>query len=509
MKTDYLIIGSGIAGLTLAIKLAERFPKRSITVLTKTDEEESNTWYAQGGIAIVLEDSKDSYEKHIRDTLICGDGLCNEAVVRMVVTDAPKRFAELLRWGTHFDIDADGKFDAGKEGGHCENRVLHHKDQTGAEIERAILEKAHSLENIVIYDHYFAIDLLVANDHCSGAVVLNERTNETTLVQSGFTILATGGIGQIYGHTTNPAIATGDGIAMAYRAHAKIMDMEFIQFHPTAFYDAQVGSAFLISEAVRGFGAILRTRNGKRFMPDYDQRGELASRDIVSQSIHIELFKNGDACVFLDCTQIDTEDFKVHFPMIDGHCKNHGFDVAKDWIPVLPAQHYLCGGIAVDLNGNTSVANLLACGECAFTGLHGANRLASNSLLEALVYSERIFQYLSSAHSPRLQQNFNLISCNDHVKPNVNLVYLANLKEDFQSELRLHAGIVRNDADLMASAYRLYQWLQQTKALISAHAPSVALYEFYNMLLVGQLIVSHSLLRNDNRGGFLKITIDN
>lgn len=507
-QTDYLIIGSGIAGLTLAIKLAERFPARSIIILTKASEDESNTRYAQGGIAIVLDDSTDSYEKHIEDTLICGDGLCNETVVRVVVTEAPKRFQELLQWGAQFDKDSRGKFDLGKEGGHSENRVIHHKDQTGAEIERAILEKAHSLKNIVIHDHYFAIDLLVAENICAGAVVLNRATNEIVIMQADYTILATGGIGQVYGHTTNPAIATGDGIAMAYRAEAKIKDMEFIQFHPTAFYDGKEGSAFLISEAVRGFGAILRDKNGKKFMLDYDQRGDLASRDIVSQSIHSELQKNRDECVYLDCSHLDMDGFRKHFPMIHDHCKNHGIDIAKDWIPVLPAQHYVCGGIAVDTDGKTSVSNLFACGECAYTGLHGANRLASNSLLEAIVFSEQIFQYLSLAQPASAQHKLNLFHWKNNDKPAISQLYLNELKKDVQSQLRLHAGIIRNDADLMVTAHSLYQWQIQTKELLNKYAPSVALYEFYNLLLIAHLIVSHSLLRTENRGGFLKTTID-
>ena len=395
ITTNYLIIGSGVAGLTFALKMANRFPERTITIITKANADESNTKYAQGGIAIVTDKIEDSYQKHIEDTLICGDGLCDEAVVKMVITEGPKRLKELIEWGAQFDKNAKGTFDLGKEGGHSENRVVHHKDQTGHEIQRAILEQVIQKENITVLDHHFALELITQDNRCVGAYALDEKTNEVITYQSDFTLLATGGIGHLYGHTTNPIIATGDGIAMAYRASATIQDMEFIQFHPTVLFDKGSGSKFLISEAVRGFGARLRTKNGELFMLNYDSRGDLASRDIVSQSIDLELKKSGDECVYLDCTHLDMEGFKNHFPMIYKHCKKVGIELETEWIPVVPAQHYLCGGIVVDINGKTSIENLFACGECSRTGLHGANRLASNSLLEALVYSDKIYHYLA------------------------------------------------------------------------------------------------------------------
>ena len=334
--TNYLIIGSGVAGLTFAIKIAERFPDRKITIITKANEDESNTKYAQGGIAIVTDETEDSYQKHIDDTLICGDGLCDIEVVKMVITEGPKRLKELIAWGAKFDKTDKGNFDLGKEGGHSQNRVIHHKDQTGYEIERAILEQVHQKENITVLNHYFALDLITQNNYCFGAYALHERTKEVIAFQSDFTILATGGIGHLYGHTTNPVIATGDGIAMAFRANATIKDMEFIQFHPTALYDSSEGSKFLISEAVRGFGAYLRTQKGHRFMMDYDKRGELASRDIISQSIDLELKTSGNDCVYLDCTHLDLDAFIKHFPMIYERCKSVGIDIAKDWIPWFP-----------------------------------------------------------------------------------------------------------------------------------------------------------------------------
>lgn len=502
-QTHYLIVGSGVAGLTLAIRLATRFPDRNVTIVTKAGEAESNTRYAQGGIAIVTDGSRDSYHKHIQDTLVCGDGLCDEAVVRMVVSEGPERLKELLEWGARFDRNAKGQLDLGREGGHSENRVVHHKDQTGAEIERAILQQVHRLDNIAILDHHFAIDLISAGNKCKGALVLDTTKNEVLLIQSAFTILATGGIGQAYGHTTNPKIATGDGIAMAYRAGAQIKDMEFIQFHPTAFYNGQGGAAFLISEAVRGFGAQLRTRDGRYFMMDYDARGALASRDIVSQAIHTELGKTGDVCVFLDCTQLDTKAFCIHFPMIYQYCLDQGVDIAKDWIPVLPAQHYLCGGIAVDVCGRTSVENLLACGECSYTGLHGANRLASNSLLEALVYSQRIYEFLSATPAP-IAGPLYLLHCPNDKESAVNRERPESVRNGLQSLMRQQAGIIRNDIDLKRAARQLEAWQLQVQDWLACGTPLVALYEVYNLLVVCRLIVSHSLARKENRGGFIK-----
>ena len=340
IQTDYLIIGSGIAGLTFAIKIAEKYPNKKITIVTKSDEGESNTKYAQGGIAVVQNHLEDNFKKHIEDTLICGDGLCDKEIVEMVVTEGPKRLQELIDWGAQFDTNSEGNFDLSREGGHSKNRVVHHKDQTGYEIQKTILAQAHNKRNIEFFDFYFALDLIIENNHCLGAFVLNEKTNEIITFLSDFTLLATGGIGQLYGHTTNPIIATGDGIAIANRGNASIKDMEFIQFHPTALYDKNLTTTFLISEAVRGFGAYLRTKNGNRFMLDYDERGDLASRDIVSQSIENELKKSGETCVYLDCTHLDTKAFIKHFPMIYKRCKDIGISIEKEWIPVIPAQHY-------------------------------------------------------------------------------------------------------------------------------------------------------------------------
>lgn len=505
ITTNYLIIGSGVAGLTFAIKIADRFPNRKITIITKSNEDESNTKYAQGGIAIVTDETEDSYKKHIEDTLICGDGLCDPSVVEMVVTEGPKRLKELIKWGAKFDKNTKGHFDLGKEGGHSQNRVVHHKDQTGHEIERAILAQVHQKENITVLDHHFALDLITQNNSCFGAYALDEKTKEIITFKSDFTVLATGGIGHLYGHTTNPVIATGDGIAMAFRANASIKDMEFIQFHPTALYDSSLGSKFLISEAVRGFGAYLRTKKGHRFMLDYDSRGELASRDIVSQSIDLELKKSGDDCVYLDCTHLDLDAFTKHFPMIYERCKNIGIDIAKDWIPVIPAQHYLCGGIKVDKNGKTTVANLFACGECSQTGLHGANRLASNSLLEALVYSDKIYNYLANSALEKPQFDGGISNWESVEKPEINSDYLAKLKARLQLLMRQNAGIVRDDSDLAKAKEQLSLWQNEMEEIGKNYKISTTFYELLNMITIGNLIVQQSIERKENRGGFMKV----
>lgn len=505
IQTNYLIIGSGVAGLTFAVKIAERFPDKKITIVTKANENESNTRYAQGGIAIVTDKIDDSYEKHIQDTLICGDGLCDESVVKMVITEGPKRLKELIEWGAKFDKNNQGTLDLGKEGGHSENRVVHHKDQTGQEIQRAILSQVHQKENITVLDYHLAIDLITENNNCLGAYVLDQKTKEVLTFQSDFTLLATGGIGHLYGHTSNPVIATGDGIAMAYRANAVIKEMEFIQFHPTTLYNASTGTSFLISEAVRGFGAYLRTKKGHRFMPDYDSRGDLASRDIVSQSIDLELKKTGDECVYLDCTHLDLEGFKKHFPMIYEHCKSVGIDIAKDWIPVVPAQHYLCGGIVVDKNGKTSVENLFACGECSRTGLHGANRLASNSLLEALVYSDKIYHYLENHPLEKNTFTGTVTDWKPTSKPEINPGYVVKTKAELQLLMRQNAGIVRNDTDLIKAKEQLSHWKNEVEEQIKSHNVNPELYELQNMITIGSLIVQQSINRDENRGGFVKI----
>lgn len=394
IKTDFLVIGSGIAGLSFALKAAT---KGQVILITKSNEDESNTKYAQGGIAAVWHD-KDSIEKHIADTLDAGAGLCNENIVRLVVEEGTQRVKELIELGTNFDKNEKGQYDLAKEGGHSENRILHYKDITGFEIERALLHQIHNNSNIVVYDHYYAIDIITQHHlgeivtsktpsiECYGAYILNTKNGHIDTVLSKTTVMATGGIGQVYASTTNPSIATGDGIAMVYRAKGKVKDMEFVQFHPTSLYNPGENPSFLITEAMRGFGGILKTQDGREFMQKYDSRGSLAPRDIVARAIDNELKARGDEFVLLDCRHFDRKGFIEHFPNIYNKCMSIGIDPFLKMIPVLPAQHYLCGGILVNDKAESSILNLYAIGECACTGLHGANRLASNSLLEAVVF---------------------------------------------------------------------------------------------------------------------------
>lgn len=511
IDTNYLVIGSGIAGLTFAVKIAEKFPDRKVVVITKSTEEESNTKYAQGGVSIVLDHDKDSFEQHIKDTLIAGDGLCNEDVVKMVVEKGPARLKELLLWGANFDIDVNGNLDLGKEGGHSAYRIVHHKDITGYEIERTLLEQVNRLPNIDLFTHHYAIDLITdhhikdsttQNNTCYGAYVLDQKRNKIIRIKSDSTLLASGGIGSVYGHTTNPSIATGDGIAMAYRAKAIISDMEFIQFHPTAMYDVRGGrSSFLISEAVRGFGAYLRNQKGYRFMPNYDARAELASRDIVSQSIDNELKKTGDTHVFLDCTHLETEGFKAHFPNIYKHCLDNHINIETDWIPVVPASHYLCGGIDVDMVGQTSIENLFACGECTKTGLHGANRLASNSLLEAMVYSHEVFKY--HCENTLKTTKLNIPKWNDEgtVLPEEHIIIQHNLKE-LQALMRDYVGIVRSNARLKSAKKRLDLIYNEVEDFYKTSKVSTSLCELRNMVNVAYLIITQSISRKENKGGF-------
>ena len=400
-NVDFLVVGSGIAGLSFALKAA-KYGK--VLIVTKANEDESNTKYAQGGVAVVVDKQEDSFDKHIEDTLIAGDGLCDKYIVEIVVTEGPARIDEIIKYGTSFDKTQFGIFDLAKEGGHSESRVLHYKDITGFEIERALLEKIHTDPNIEILTHYFAVELITQHHtgdfvdkrsediQCYGIYALNTASGKVEKFLSKVTLMASGGAGHIYSTTTNPVIATGDGIAMAYRAKGKVRNMEFIQFHPTALYNPGEYPSFLISEAVRGFGGVLKTRNGEEFMHSYDERGSLAPRDIVARAIDAEMKKSGDEFVYLDIRHREKADILSHFPNIYAKCLSIGLDMTKDLIPVTPAAHYMCGGILVDEIGRSSIHRLYACGECSSTGLHGANRLASNSLLEAPVFAHRIFE---------------------------------------------------------------------------------------------------------------------
>lgn len=513
-NTDFLVIGSGVAGMTYAIKVAEAKPECKVTLVTKTSPHESNTNYAQGGVAVVTDLLNDSFEKHFEDTLIAGDGLCDKNIVDLVVRTAPDRINELIDWGTSFDLTDKGELSRGKEGGHSEYRILHHKDITGAEIARALLLKVASLPNIEVLDHYFVVDIIT--DHhkantaydnitCYGAYLQNLKTGVVETFLSKITMMASGGIGQVYETTTNPIIATGDGIALAYRAKAKIADMEFVQFHPTAFYDLSVNPSFLISEAVRGEGAILRNKKGEAFMHNYDPRKDLASRDIVAKAIDFELKKNGDDYVSLDCTHIDKNSFYTHFPNISDRTAEKGYNIHEEYIPVAPAAHYLCGGIVADENGRCSVDRLYVSGECSRTGLHGANRLASNSLLEALVFSHQSFlDSVERVDSLTFEKGIDDWDGSGTVEPKEK-VLITQSRRELREIMSKYVGIVRSNKRLLRAKKRIKLLYEDTEELYRESVVSPQLCELRNMITVGYLIVEQSLKRKENKGGYYNI----
>ena len=507
-KVDFLIIGSGIAGLTYALKVAR---KGKVLILTKVNAEETNTKYAQGGIAGVLGGS-DTLEDHIRDTLIAGAGLCDEKIVRLVVTEGPERIREIIGLGARFDKNPSGEFDLAREGGHRTHRVLHYKDATGNEIERTLLQRVMSHPNITLSTHYFAIDILTQHHlgqevkrgmqgiKCFGVYALNLSSGNVETILSKITLLATGGAGQTYAATTNPVIATGDGVAMAYRAKANVRDMEFIQFHPTALYHPGESPSYLISEAVRGSGGKLVTRSGKDFMKLYDERGSLAPRDIVARAIDNEMKLNGDECVYLDCSSIRTENFRQHFPGIFEKCKSIGIDVPLERIPVVPAAHYLCGGILVDKNGRSSIGNLYAAGECACTGLHGANRLASNSLLEALVFAHHAaMDALQLIDSRVINTALPEWNSEGTLQQNEKILITSNLRE-LQNVMSNYVGIVRSNERLKRALDRLRILYGETEALYERTIVSPPICELRNLISVAYLIVKFAMSRKESVG---------
>jgi L-aspartate oxidase len=517
MQTDFLVIGSGIAGLTYALKVAQECPDKTITIFTKTQSDETNTKYAQGGIAGVMDADNDSFEKHIEDTLIAGDGLCNREVVEIVVKEGVQRIHEIIEWGARFDKEPDGDYKLGKEGGHSEFRILHHKDVTGKEMERALLEAIKKCKNIQLISHCFVLDIITQHHlgylvtkstpdiECYGVYVLNLQTSKIEKVLAGVTLLATGGNGQVYRTTTNPAIATGDGVAMVYRAKGRIENMEFIQFHPTALYEPGVrGQSFLITEAVRGDGGILRNYKGEAFMERYDERKDLAPRDIVARAIDNEMKINGTEHVYLDCRHFSKEKFTEHFPNIYAKCLSIGIDITKDMIPVAPAAHYSCGGIKTDEQAQTSIKNLYAAGECASTGLHGANRLASNSLLEAMVFAHRAFKHSVSSI------NFNIAPPSaDGLIPDWKTDGTTSPKEmilitQSVKELKLlmsdYVGIVRNNERLHRAMRRLDLLFEETEELYKKTIVSPQLCELRNMITVAYVIVKSAEFRQESRG---------
>jgi L-aspartate oxidase len=507
-KVDFLVIGSGIAGLSFALKAAQH---GKVLIITKSNEDESNTKYAQGGVAVVVNED-DSFEKHIKDTLIAGDGLCDPEIVEIVVSEGPQRIQEIIDYGTEFDRDHQGLYDLAKEGGHSEHRVLHYKDVTGYEIERVLLKQIHENNNIEILTHYFCLELITQHHlgefvdkstkviNCFGVYAFNTERNDVEKILASVTVMASGGAGHIYSSTTNPVIATGDGMAMVYRAKGKLRNMEFIQFHPTALYHPGEYPAFLISEAVRGFGGVLRRKNGEEFMYEYDARGSLASRDIVARAIDAEMKKSGEEFVYLDITHRSKDDILAHFPNIYAKCLSIGIDMTKDYIPVTPAAHYMCGGIQVDAYGRSSINNLYACGETSSTGLHGANRLASNSLLEAPVFAHRI--YLDAI------QRFNDIVIPDNIpewndegvtQSNEDILVTHNLRET-QKLMSDYVGIVRSDFRLDRAMRRLFLLYEETEEFYKANKVSVKLCELRNVIQVAFLVIKSAKARKESRG---------
>lgn len=517
MQTDFLVIGSGIAGLTYALKVANHFPDKKVTVITKTNADETNTKYAQGGVAGVVDEEKDSFDKHIEDTLIAGDGLCNKDVVEIVVKEGPERIKEIISYGAQFDKDEKGEYALGKEGGHSEFRILHHKDVTGKEIERALLQQVTQTKNIEIINHCFVIDIITQhhlgylvtkstlNITCYGVYVLNLNTNLIEKIVSNVTLLATGGCGQAYRTTTNPKIATGDGTAMVYRAKGRIENMEFIQFHPTALYEPGVSPSFLITEAVRGDGGILRNKKGEAFMEKYDARKDLAPRDIVARAIDNEMKTAGTEYVYLDCTPIKKEKFIHHFPNIYEKCLSIGINIEKDFIPVAPAAHYSCGGVKTNEFAHSSIQNLYACGECASTGLHGANRLASNSLLEAMVFAHRAYtDVVKKLNNNEIvfEEKYNKIP--DWItlgttEPKEMILITQSLKE-LQQIMSDYVGIVRTDVRLARAMKRLDLLFEETEQLYRSTKVSPQLCELRNLITTGYLIVKGAEFRKESRG---------
>jgi L-aspartate oxidase len=511
IKTDFLVIGSGIAGLWFAYRVADF---GTVTLVTKKEDTESNTNYAQGGIAAVMGEN-DTTDIHINDTIKAGNGLANQKIVQLVVENGPKLVKELyevgIKFSTYKDMVGKRHFDLGKEGGHTRRRIVHCQDQTGVELEKGLIRAAHSKNKLQILENHFACDLLVKDEKCFGAMVIDSTGNISKVFAKG-TLLATGGIGSVYLHTTNPPIATGDGIAMVFRAGCQIANMEFIQFHPTSLYGEKInGRSFLISEAVRGEGGILKTQDGKTFVENYHELGSLAPRDIVARAIDAEMKKRHEDYVFLDVTHLDPDQIRRRFPNIYNTCLKFGIDITKDKIPVVPAAHYVCGGVKINEWGETNIKRLFAAGECACSGMHGANRLASNSLLEALFFaesaSERCRQNCHNLSFPNQNQNENFM-ISYYTSNRIKRFQLNNYEKKTIDELVLrlrktmweNAGIVRSNQGLQKAEQELATIKFETESKLSEDILAHELLELKNMLIIAKLITTCSARRKESRG---------
>lgn len=513
-KVDFLVIGTGIAGLSFALKVAEH---GSVLIVSKTGITETATGYAQGGIAAVMY-NPDSYHKHIQDTLVAGSYLNNEEIVKMTISQSTERIEELIGWGAHFDKESSGRYALAREGGHSEYRVLHHQDRTGSEIQRALTERVFNHPNIEILENHFTVDIItqhhlgriVRRSHsdiqCFGAYVLNPETGVIDTVLAKTTMIATGGAGNVYQTTTNPTIATGDGIAMLYRAKGVVDNMEFIQFHPTSLFNQKEKPSFLITEALRGAGAVLKDDKGNEFMQKYDVRGSLAPRDIVARAIDNEMKITGKEHVFLDARHISEREILDHFPNIYAKCLSIGINIMKEMIPVVPAAHYICGGIKTDANGKTSIEQLYASGEVASTGLHGANRLASNSLLEALVFSHRAsIAAIERMAAVDFEENIPDWNAEGTVL-NEEMILITQSRKELQSIMSNYVGIVRSNLRLNRAADRLEILFRETEALYDKSVLSVDLCELRNMINVAYLIIKFASQRKESIG--LHFSID-
>lgn len=513
MKTfefDAVVVGSGIAGLSFALGLAAK--GKTVCIVTKKDQAESNTNYAQGGVACVTS-STDDFESHVSDTLEAGDGLCNPDVVREIVKEGPARIEEMVKIGVEFSQLEDGRVSLGKEGGHSKRRILHVKDITGRAIEEALLHAINENPSIEIREHCMAIDLITSRklkkfgfnteeqeNRVAGIYCFNDIDQTVFALRTSAVLLATGGIGQVYQFTTNPDIATGDGVAMAYRAGAEIQNLEFVQFHPTAFF-AQDGKRFLISEAVRGEGAILRNSEGKAFMEQYHPRRDLAPRDVVARAIDSEMKRSGAEHVFLDITTKSHEELEERFPTIYAHCRENGIEIEKDFIPVVPAAHYLCGGVRTNLSGETSLKGLYACGEVACTGLHGANRLASNSLLEALVLAHRGVDSVDQFLADHPHEDLDLPQWVDgNVTDSDERVILFHNWSELRRTLWDYVGIVRTTKRLERARARIQLLSREINDYYWNFRVEPKLLELRNMVQVADLMVQCALQRKESRG---------